>query len=180
MTDADADGWGDNNPGPGVEPGTDCNDSNEHAYPGAAEKDSADACMQDADCQAGQLCVDGACQCDPKLPDCGGMCDPMDPMDPDCQNCDPADPNCGDGVCDPMNPQDPDCQGDACVADSDCGAGQLCKNGVCQCDPNDGNCADNICDPMNPADPDCGCQDPNDPNCKDGVCDQNVPMDPDC
>ena len=49
MTDADADGWGDNDPGPGVEPGTDCNDSNEHAYPGAAEKDSADACMQDAD-----------------------------------------------------------------------------------------------------------------------------------
>jgi hypothetical protein len=139
------------------------------------------ACMQDADCQAGQLCVNGACQCDPNLPDCGdGMCDPMDPQDPDCQNCDPADPNCGDGVCDPMNPQDPDCQGNACVADSDCGAGQSCQNGVCQCAPDEPNCADNVCDPMNPADPDCGCQDPNDPNCKDGVCDQNVPMDPDC
>lgn len=49
MTDADGDGYGEDDPKPGVEPGTDCDDSNGDTFPGAAELDDPAACMQDED-----------------------------------------------------------------------------------------------------------------------------------
>jgi hypothetical protein len=49
MADLDGDGWGDDTPGPGVDPGTDCDDGNGFAFPGAAENESPSACMEDTD-----------------------------------------------------------------------------------------------------------------------------------
>jgi hypothetical protein len=49
MTDADGDGYGEDNPKPGVDPGTDCDDSNPNTFPGSAENDDPMACMQDED-----------------------------------------------------------------------------------------------------------------------------------
>jgi len=51
MTDADDDGWGDENPpNPNATPGTDCDDDNVNAFPGAAENEMPDdACMEDED-----------------------------------------------------------------------------------------------------------------------------------
>ncbi|MGB1274133.1 MAG: hypothetical protein ACPG77_00165 [Nannocystaceae bacterium] len=49
MTDADDDGYGDNDPKPGVDAGTDCADDNPNAFPGSAELDSESACMEDED-----------------------------------------------------------------------------------------------------------------------------------
>ena len=103
----------------------------------------AKQCVASTDCPAGSNCSDG-------------VCDPMLPGDPDCDNCYPGDPNCPDGQCDPMNPVDPDC-GLACMVDNDCPMGHVCIDGGCTCDPDDPWC--------NP-----GCQ-PGDPNCPDNVCD---------
>ena len=49
MEDADGDGYGDDMPPEGVDPGTDCDDDNVGTFPGAAENDDPMACMQDAD-----------------------------------------------------------------------------------------------------------------------------------
>jgi hypothetical protein len=46
--DSDNDGWGDDDPKPGVTPGTDCDDTNADTYPGAAENE-ADLCAKDSD-----------------------------------------------------------------------------------------------------------------------------------
>ena len=117
-----------------------------------ADPDCQLQCMADDNCPEGQACVDGLCQCDPDLFDCGdGWCDPMLPFDPDCQACQPGDPNCSDGVCS-MDPADPDCPL-ACMVDADCGPAQVCVDNLCTCAGP--NCPDNVCDPMNPNDPDC-------------------------
>ena len=51
MTDADEDGYGDNNPSsPDVEQGSDCDDNDLYARPGTAEKEAdPTACMRDRD-----------------------------------------------------------------------------------------------------------------------------------
>ncbi|NVB43255.1 hypothetical protein G6O69_35855 [Pseudenhygromyxa sp. WMMC2535] len=50
MTDADEDGYGDDEPSsPNALPGSDCDDSSAATFPGAAENDDPDACMQDED-----------------------------------------------------------------------------------------------------------------------------------
>ncbi|MCH9683273.1 MAG: hypothetical protein K0V04_17695 [Deltaproteobacteria bacterium] len=46
--DADGDGWGDANPGPGIDPGSDCVDSNPEIFPGAAANEPT-LCTIDAD-----------------------------------------------------------------------------------------------------------------------------------
>ena len=87
MTDADADGWGDAAPAPGVTPGTDCADDDATAYPGAAAAESPTACMIDLDgdgwgtssppegVEVGADCDDA----DPSLsPDAAELCDDFD------------------------------------------------------------------------------------------------------
>jgi len=49
MRDADEDGWGDGDPGPGVERGLDCDDGNDHTHPGAAENELPGECTNDDD-----------------------------------------------------------------------------------------------------------------------------------
>lgn len=48
MNDDDEDGWGDDDPPPGVDPGTDCDDENPDAHPGAAENEP-ELCTVDQD-----------------------------------------------------------------------------------------------------------------------------------
>ncbi|MCA9545094.1 MAG: hypothetical protein KC613_11910, partial [Myxococcales bacterium] len=83
------------------------------------------ACAVDADCPAGQACVNGQCgdggPGDPGIDGCDGMDNDGDGLvDEDC------DPNAGcfdaAGVPVPC----------ACAANADCAAGQICVNGACQ------------------------------------------------
>lgn len=49
MKDDDEDDFGDVKPPAGVTPGTDCDDTNEFTYPGAAFEESLEACKRDVD-----------------------------------------------------------------------------------------------------------------------------------
>jgi Cys-rich repeat protein len=66
------------------------------------------ACVADADCAAGEVCVDGACQ---PAAECVA--------DADCA----AGEACVDGACQPAA---------ECVADADCAAGEVCVGGACE------------------------------------------------
>jgi hypothetical protein len=72
MIDADGDGYGDNDPGPGVDAGTDCLDSDARIYPGNVAEDTS-LCMQDFD-------LDGYGDVDPDSEgvDAGTDCDDAD------------------------------------------------------------------------------------------------------
>jgi len=104
MTDEDDDGYGKENPDPGVEPGTDCADDEADAHPGI-DPDNPDACILDKD-------KDGKGEPDPLDPniDPGDDCDDSDPFtfpgsspndDPDACMTDADDDDWGDT-------QDPD------------------------------------------------------------------------
>jgi hypothetical protein len=49
MKDEDGDDWGDEMPPAGVTPGSDCDDGSVFAFPGAAEIEAPDKCMEDED-----------------------------------------------------------------------------------------------------------------------------------
>jgi len=72
MLDADGDGFGDNDPNPGVDAGTDCLDSDDRVYPGNVAEDLS-LCMQDYD-------LDGYGDIDPDNEgvDAGTDCDDSD------------------------------------------------------------------------------------------------------
>lgn len=72
MTDEDDDGYGHENPGPGVEPGNDCADDEADAHPGI-DPDNPDACILDKD-------NDGKGEPNPPPGiDAGDDCDDSDP-----------------------------------------------------------------------------------------------------
>src|SRR5690606_35266055 len=77
----DGDGFGDDDPPRGIEAGTDCDDDNEHAFPGAAELDDPEACMEDADDDGygDNVPPGGVTQ--------GSDCDDANPMVPDPDGC---------------------------------------------------------------------------------------------
>ncbi|MGB1014079.1 MAG: DUF6923 family protein [Nannocystaceae bacterium] len=74
MTDEDGDGYGKENPGPGVDAGTDCADDNVDAHPNI-DPDNPEACLLDKD-------KDGKGEPDPLDPniDAGNDCDDSDPF----------------------------------------------------------------------------------------------------
>jgi Cys-rich repeat protein len=116
------------------------------------------SCNSDADCPAGQVCVNGVCAPDvceedidgdgyPTI-DCGGPdCDDADAsVHPDATElCDGLDNNCDgqiDENCPPVCASDADCAAGqvcisglcwlGCLADSDCQASEICFNGACR------------------------------------------------
>jgi len=149
----------------------DCDDTDASVHPGAAEDcsngldDDCDGlidegcdgtpCASNADCAAGEVCIDGLCSadfgctsdadcpagmvCDAATATCRVACDDMD-ADGYCApyDCDDANPEVGPGmpeIC--GNGIDDDCDGivddgcQSCTDDSQCPAGQVCVNGEC-------------------------------------------------
>jgi Cys-rich repeat protein len=99
-------------------------------------------CQTDADCPAGQMCIDGMCMYDP-CPDDDG--DGYTTCDGDCVD---YDARIHPGAAEDCDGLDNDCDGQVdegcsnpCSADSQCAAGQMCCAGVC-IDPlfDDNNC----------------------------------------
>ncbi len=117
MLDADEDGYGDMNVSGNIVAGTDCDDSNDDAFPGAAEEESAIQCMLDADSDGygaeapansaiagGDDCDDGASSINP-----GAVEDPSNSIDENCDGSLSVVDSDGDGYsagsdCDDSNP----------------------------------------------------------------------------
>ena len=136
-----------------------------------------DQCNSDVDCAQGETCVNGLCRAAECVP-AGGEYDMFENPDAQCcpgltavsqaglvdGECVPIPcgcfvcVRCGDGICGPgedLCSCAQDCDDAACAADSDCGAGQVCFNGVCSVDcvdmDGDGFCAGQDCDDLDSA-----------------------------
>ena len=125
MTDADADGYGDDSPATGVSAGTDCNDADATIRPGATELtgdgvdqdcDGMEICYVDAD---GDGYTDGSSTVSSTDQDCadGGEGTSTDPTG----ECDDADATVNPGATESAGDEvDQDCDGsETCYADAD-------------------------------------------------------------
>jgi len=116
MEDADEDGYGDDDPPPGVMPGSDCNDDDSSIFPDAAPNDLPGMCAQDSD-------GDGFGDSTPTDPDV--------PMGTDCVDDDPntfpgAAPNDSPDAC--MTDADGDDWGDSTPSAPEAEAGTDCDD----------------------------------------------------
>jgi hypothetical protein len=103
------------------------------------------ACTDNDECDAPEVCIDGACGCEP---DCTGKQCGDDGCGGSCGSCPDSDV-CSDGTCECI----PDCEGKACGSDGcdgtcgECTAPDACTDGACVCQPDcDGKqCGDDGC-----------------------------------